>query len=118
MSAPLQKANGPAATGIAPDRGPQSLSGKSNMDSNTTPRSKAASDELWDRAWERISAMESKLLQVKNLNEVLFMASGGLSTRDQVNAVAAQCDTMNILLKEVLDIRDELASIVLGRKSA
>lgn len=88
------------------------------MTTDTTSRSKAASDELWDRAWDRISAMETKLLQVKNLNEVLFMASEGLSNRDQINAVAAQCDVMNGILREVLDIRGEVATMIIGRVPA
>ena len=88
------------------------------MDMNTTSQSKAASDELWDRAWDLLNGMETKLLQVKNMNEILFMASERINDRNQMDAVAAQCDVIAGVIREVLDIREGVASMILGRVPA
>lgn len=116
----LQKQNGPASAPTLPDRGsdiPQK--GKPmNTQPNTTSQAKAASDELWDRAWDLLNGMESKLLRTKNLAEMLWMAGESFVDMDKRNAITTQCDVMQDELRQVLDMRGEMAAMILGRVPA
>lgn len=113
----LQKQKGPAATAIAPDRGSTKSRGGMEMNStkDSTAAPAAASDDLRDRCWSRLSDLEGKVLRVKNLNEVLFMAGEGLPDSARRNAITTQCDVINDTLREVLDIYGEVSDMMLGR---
>ena len=65
--------------------------------------------------WAYLDKMETKLLRVKNLVEVLWLAGEGLADMRKRNAITTQCDTIDELLRDALDIRAEVAAAVQGR---
>lgn len=97
----LAQKKGPAEVAPSPSHGSQSLTGKSNMGTNSTTA--GARQER-----DPISVAREKLSRIKDLNELIFLAGEGLlsMSRKSANAICAGSDTIGDLLEEVCDLID------------
>ena len=103
IRSPLQQQKGPAAAPTAPSHG--STQPQKDMDMNANEGSTAA---LQQQDHDALFEARDKLTRIKDLNELVFMASEGMlgTSEKAANAICAGCDTIGMLLEEVCDLID------------